>query len=108
MFNQKLPTTTIVLQAQGVKPLVSMKHMLIMGGLNLLLAMSMLVDHLHVRKVPYSIPQGNMEIQNISSTLSVSILCDPFIKQGVCHSLVLPLTLKSILWQKKNYGNSNI
>jgi hypothetical protein len=22
--------------------------------------------------------------------------------------LVLPLTLKSILWQKKNYGNSNI
>jgi hypothetical protein len=56
MCNQKLPTTTIVLEAQGVKPLVSIKHMLIMGGFNLLLAMSMLVDHLHVREVPYPIP----------------------------------------------------
>jgi hypothetical protein len=26
-------------------------------------------------------------------------------KQGVCHSVALPLTLKSILKQKKNYGN---
>jgi hypothetical protein len=29
-------------------------------------------------------------------------------KQGVCHNVVLPFTLKSILRQKKNYGNSNI
>jgi hypothetical protein len=30
------------------------------------------------------------------------------IKQGVCHSVALPFTLKSILRQKKNYENSNI
>jgi hypothetical protein len=29
-------------------------------------------------------------------------------QQGVCHTVALPLTLKSILRQKKNYGNSNI
>ncbi len=29
-------------------------------------------------------------------------------KQGVCHSVALSFTLKSILRQKKNYGNSNI
>jgi hypothetical protein len=29
-------------------------------------------------------------------------------KQGVCHTEALPLTLKSILRQKKNYGNLNI
>jgi hypothetical protein len=27
---------------------------------------------------------------------------------GVCHTLALPFTLKSILMRKKNYGNSNI
>jgi hypothetical protein len=27
-------------------------------------------------------------------------------KQGVCHTVALPFTLKSILRQKKNYGNS--
>jgi hypothetical protein len=35
----------------------------------------------------------------------------PTIKEltrGVCHILALPFTLKSILRQKKNYGNSNI
>jgi hypothetical protein len=30
------------------------------------------------------------------------------VKQGVCHTVALPFTLKSILRQKKNYGNSNI
>ncbi len=30
------------------------------------------------------------------------------IKQGVCHIVALPFTLKSILRQKKNYENSNI
>jgi hypothetical protein len=29
-------------------------------------------------------------------------------KQGVCHTVALPFTLKSILGQKKNYENSNI
>jgi hypothetical protein len=29
-------------------------------------------------------------------------------KQGVCHTVALPFTFKSILRQKKNYGNSNI
>jgi hypothetical protein len=29
-------------------------------------------------------------------------------KQGVCHTVALPFTLKSILKQAKNYGNSNI
>jgi hypothetical protein len=29
-------------------------------------------------------------------------------KQGVCYTVALPFTLKSILRQKKNYGNSNI
>ncbi len=28
--------------------------------------------------------------------------------KGVCHTVALPLTLKSILRQKKNYGNLNI
>ncbi len=28
--------------------------------------------------------------------------------RGVSHTLALPFTLKSILRQKKNYGNSNI
>ncbi len=30
------------------------------------------------------------------------------LEQGVCHAVALPFTLKSILRQKKNYGNSNI
>jgi hypothetical protein len=29
-------------------------------------------------------------------------------KQGVCHTVALPFTFKSILMQKKNYGNSYI
>jgi len=29
-------------------------------------------------------------------------------RQEVCHTVALPFTLKSILRQKKNYGNSNI
>jgi hypothetical protein len=28
--------------------------------------------------------------------------------QGVCHTVSLPFTFKSILRQKKKYGNSNI
>jgi hypothetical protein len=29
-------------------------------------------------------------------------------QKGVCHSVALPFTLRSILGQKKNYENSNI
>jgi len=29
-------------------------------------------------------------------------------KQGVCHTVALPFTLKTIFRQKKDYGNSNI
>jgi hypothetical protein len=29
-------------------------------------------------------------------------------KQGACHIVALPFTLKNIFMQKKNYGNSNI
>jgi hypothetical protein len=29
-------------------------------------------------------------------------------EQGVCHTVALPFTLKSIWMQKKNYENSNI
>jgi hypothetical protein len=29
-------------------------------------------------------------------------------KQGACHTMALPLPLKSILRQKKNYGKLNI
>jgi hypothetical protein len=29
-------------------------------------------------------------------------------KQGVCYTVALPFTLKRILREKKNYGNSNI
>jgi hypothetical protein len=32
----------------------------------------------------------------------------PLLKQGVGHMVALPFTVKSILSQKKNYGNSNI
>ncbi len=31
-----------------------------------------------------------------------------YLKQGVCHTVTLPFTFKSILRQKKNYENSNI
>jgi hypothetical protein len=30
------------------------------------------------------------------------------VQQGVCHTVALPFTFKSILRKKKNYGNSNI
>jgi hypothetical protein len=32
----------------------------------------------------------------------------PTTKQGVCHTVALPFTLKNILRPKKTYGNSNI
>ncbi len=41
-------------------------------------------------------------------TYPQSIIKPTLIKQGVCHTATLPFTFKSILRQKKNYGNSNI
>jgi hypothetical protein len=38
----------------------------------------------------------------------ISLAKSTTIQQGVCHTVALPFTLKSILRQKKNYGNSNI
>jgi hypothetical protein len=43
----------------------------------------------------------------ILDALETHIL-SPQRKQGVCHTVALPFTLKSILRQKKNYENSNI
>jgi hypothetical protein len=39
-----------------------------------------------------------------------ALLCSKeiLLQQGVCHTVALPFTLKSILMQKKNYGHSNI
>jgi hypothetical protein len=47
---------------------------------------------------PFQFPGKNKSVNFIT----------PKIKQGVCHTVALPFTLKSILRQKKNYENSNI
>jgi hypothetical protein len=47
---------------------------------------------------PFQLPGKNKSVDFIT----------PKIKQGVCRTVALPFTLKSILQQKKNYGNSNI
>jgi hypothetical protein len=47
---------------------------------------------------PFQLPGKNKSVD----------LFTPKIKQGVCHTVALPFTLKSILRQKQNYGNSNI
>ncbi len=46
------------------------------------------------------------QMQSLPIGASTSSFCH--IKQGVCHTVALPFTLKSILRQKKNYQNSNI
>jgi hypothetical protein len=46
------------------------------------------------------------QMQSLPIGASTSSFC--YIKQGVCHTVALPFTLKSILRQKKNYQNSNI
>ncbi len=38
----------------------------------------------------------------------LKIVVSLLLEQGVCHIVALPFTLKNILMQKKNYGNSNI
>jgi hypothetical protein len=40
--------------------------------------------------------------------LKLRALAHSNFKQGGCHIVALPFTLKRILRQKKNYGNSNI
>jgi len=49
-------------------------------------------------------PQKNFSTNYVFSKL-ISITS---LKQGVCCTMTLPFTLKSILMQKKNYKNSNI
>jgi hypothetical protein len=45
--------------------------------------------------------QSLLKIKKICGGVKVTSIS----KQGVCHAVALPLTLKSILMQKKNYGN---
>jgi hypothetical protein len=35
----------------------------------------------------------------------INHITKPIVNKGVCHIVALPFTLKSILRQKKNYGN---
>jgi hypothetical protein len=46
--------------------------------------------------------------KHITTTLSLVQNPVTFKNQGVCHTVALTFTLKSILRQKRNYGNSNI
>jgi hypothetical protein len=50
----------------------------------------------------------NKQLNTTSAEIGAKCDIFPKPKQGVCHSVALPFTLKSILRQKKNYGNSNI
>jgi hypothetical protein len=52
-------------------------------------------------------PQKSLSIveQNLSKIISLHLTQE---QQGVVHTVALPFTLKSILRQKKNCGNSNI
>jgi hypothetical protein len=45
-------------------------------------------------------------VQNFTQKMTLVETNQP--KQGVCQTVALPFTLKSILMKKKNYGNSNI
>ncbi len=56
-----------------------------------------------------SLSHKHPQISHAEITCSLLLLhkCTQ-IQQGVCHTVALPFTLKSILRQKKNYGNSNI
>jgi hypothetical protein len=40
--------------------------------------------------------------------LNIVFISHHIMNKGVCHNVALPCTWKSILRQKKNYGNSNI
>jgi hypothetical protein len=46
--------------------------------------------------------EGSQKILQSSVSPFSCFLCEG--KQGVCHNVALPFTLKSILKQKKNYG----
>ncbi len=52
--------------------------------------------------------QKQKVIKTFKNFFKLPIKINIFKQQGVCHTVTLPFTLKSILWQKKNYGNSNI
>ncbi len=47
-------------------------------------------------------------VQTGAGGLHSNAPCHNTNKQGVCHTVALPFTLRSILRQKNTYGNSNI
>jgi hypothetical protein len=61
---------------------------------------SSVVSEVHVSKAAFMARQAHTYLQSVKKPTLV--------KQGVCHTAALPFTLKSILRQKKNYGNSII
>jgi hypothetical protein len=61
--------------------------------------------HSHLPMVGYS--WKPRERKGISTLFMGGLLLYLF-KQGVCHIVALPFTLKNIFRQTKNYGNSNI
>jgi hypothetical protein len=56
---------------------------------------------------PFYFVGGKKSMKKIRSRVS-SQNYSMWRKQEVCHTVTLPFTLKSILRQKMNYGNSNI
>jgi hypothetical protein len=47
-----------------------------------------------------NVPQEHFDFGDIFITVKIN--------EGVCHTMALPFTLKSILGEKQNYENSNI
>ncbi len=80
-----------------------MVHLAIGGGTVVAMALwraQLMSDHQN-----YVLPEWTCPYKTL---LEMSASSDKW-KQGVCHHIVaLPFTLKSIIRQKKNYGNSNI
>jgi hypothetical protein len=67
-------------------------------------------------KCSMKLPKNEFRVQNNKPVKIPFSMCDQIktasvphfeSQQGVCHTVALPFTLKSILRQKKNYGNSN-
>ncbi len=88
-------------------------HLLLMGGGFKHLHMSNERFYVKIIEMVSSIGYPMIQIlgtctqmQSLPIGASTSSFC--YIKQGVCHTVALRFTLKSILRQKKNYWNSNI
>jgi hypothetical protein len=90
-----LLTTTIILRCQD--PL----YWVVLGFFEIHGNGSKLIIH--------SLSFWKLSIKNIYIYIYAILPLGSFLeKQGVCHTMALPFRLKSILRQKKNYGNSNI